>query len=141
MKLDNRTLLANTETKALEFAQMHDVAVDEAIRRKQEEKAAIHRQAALFLRTSIPALVKKVFEQNDIIRQARVEGEELRGVNSGLQHQTENVQKGLEKLIANTKTNLDYLRRGRDPASMAAVKAMEDLHKQMLQLRNVVGRK
>jgi hypothetical protein len=139
MNLAQKSALANTELKAEEFARMHDEAVDKALVRGNEEKADTHRNAANFLRTAVPALVKSVLELNEHTGRLTTEGQQLRNELEGNRKRTDAVRNGLEKLITNTKTNLDYLRRGRrDPASMAAIKILEDLHKQQLLVRNAL---
>lgn len=139
MNIAQRTALANTESKAQEFARMHDEAVDKAVVRRQDEKADTHRQAALFLRTAIPALVKTVTELDERVARVTAERQQVQDQVEANQKRIDAVRMGLEKLIASAKTNLDFLRRGRrDPASLSAIKILEEQHAQLLLVRKAL---
>lgn len=118
---------------------MHDEAVDKAVVRRQDEKADTHRQAALFLRTAIPALVKTVTELDERVARVTAERQQVQDQVEANQKRIDAVRMGLEKLIASAKTNLDFLRRGRrDPASLSAIKILEEQHAQLLLVRKAL---
>lgn len=142
MNITQKTALANTETKALEFAGMHDAEADKAFLRGREDKAKTHEQAASFLRTAVPALCNSVGELDARLGVISAECNELRDKVETTKRRDEGFRVALDKLIASTRTDVEYLRRGRqDPASNATITALQEHHDQLVQLRNVLGGK
>jgi isochorismate synthase EntC len=142
MNMNQHQALTNTKTKALEFARMHDAAIDKALLRRDNSGADTHSQAATFLREAVPALVKSVFELDAKLGQTTAERQQWCDKFEAAEKRVQDASASLEKLITSAKTNVDYLRRGRrDPASQAAIKVVEDLHKQMVLLRNAMNGK
>mgnify|MGYP001179623621 CR=1 FL=1 len=142
MNQHQRTALAATESKAAEFARMHDAEVDKALMRRQDDKADTHRQAATFLREAVPALVKSVAELDDACGRFATEQHTLRDNLDELKRREDETRARLEKLLGKAKTNLGFLRRGgQNPANMTAVKIVEELHAALLQARKALEKK
>ena len=142
MNNDQKTALENTTAKANEFARMHDAEVDKALIRRQDDKAATHRQAATFLREAVPALVRSVAKLDEACVRFAAEQHTLRDNVEEMKRREDDAKARLEKLLGKAKTNLDFLRRGRqDPANMTAVKIVEELHAALLQARKALETK
>ncbi len=137
MNQHQKFVLASTESKAQEFARMHDEQVDTALMRGQDEKADVHRTAALFLRTAVPKLVKTVEEQYNQIGMVTTELQRQRDEFETRGKRMESARAELATMIETTKSEIEYLRRGKGE-STAAIKVLEAHHDKLAQMRDAL---
>lgn len=126
-------LLNATRAKADDLTYRHDIAADDAAKRKQAKLEVLHRSTATFIRTAIPALCKTVSDQNDALSTV----DELHSHTSAEldKHKKRSVRAiaGLDTLIRALDKNILHVKRSRENVEL--ISTLTSLRQNAIQVK------